>query len=81
MAINPFDKLRKAIQDILDASDSEGWELAHYVVVVGIERLTSDGKVQTAVWAAQPGDQADYITDGLLASAEDIRASADVEDD
>ena len=74
------ERLRAAIQALLD-QEGDGYALAHYVVVMGIEKMdTSTGRVTTAAWLAKPEDQADYITDGLLSSADDIRAFADIED-
>ena len=78
--MTPMDKLRDAIQAVLDSA-GDGWHLAHYVVVTGIQRLNSEGHVDTAVWTAAPIDQAEYITDGLLTSAEEIRSACQVDND
>jgi hypothetical protein len=73
---NPFDNLRRALQYLLDC-EGEGWQLCHYAVALGLERMDSTGVVETTVWVTSPMDQADYITDGLLAAAEDMRAGAE----
>lgn len=78
--LNPFDRLRQDLQYLLDC-EGDGWQLAHYVVVLGIQKLSDDGHIQNASWIAVPIDQADYITDGLIESAEIMRSGCDVEDD
>lgn len=75
------ERLRAAIQALLDAEPDGNWMLTHYVVAMGIERMNSDGKIESAAWMASPEDQADYITDGLIAAADDMRAAADIIDD
>jgi hypothetical protein len=77
---SPHDDLRLALQKLLnDAGD--GWMVRDYVVILGLEKISSAGKLESAAWMAAPGDQPDYVTDGLIASAEDMRANADIEDD
>lgn len=78
------ERLRAALQEILDTeSDEEGWLLDHYVVVMGIQKIDSNGKVNSASCMTVPEDQADYVTTGLLDSAVDMNANAteEVEDD
>lgn len=77
---NPFDHLRTALQYLLDC-EGDGWQLNHYAIVLGLERMDSDGRVASTVWVTSPLDQADYVTDGLLSAAEDMRSAADVIDD
>ncbi len=79
-APNPFDHLRVALQYLLDC-EGDGWQLSHYAIVLGLERMGGDGRVASTVWVTSPVDQADYVTDGLLSAAEDMRAAADVIDD
>ena len=79
-AANPFDRLRQCLQYLLDC-EGDGWQLAHYVVVIGMQKIGADGQISNAAWMASPLDQPDYVTDGLISSAEDMRASCDVEDD
>ena len=72
--------LREQLQALLnDAGD--GWQLSHYVAVLGLNRITSDGAVENCVWVLSPHEQPDYVTDGLLWSGEEMRAAADVDDD
>lgn len=80
MAVNPLEGLRAALQQLLDA-EGDGYQLAHYVVVMGIQKIDAMGKIDARAWMAVPAEQADYISDGLIAAAEDMRADADVEGD
>lgn len=77
--MNAHERLRAAIQALLD--DGQGWQLTHYVVAMGIERMNSEGKIESAAWLAAPDSQAEWITDGLIAAADEMRASADIVDD
>jgi len=43
--------------------------------------MNAEGHVTSSAWLAHPIDQADYITDGLLNTAEEMRAAADIDDD
>lgn len=73
--------VRAALQALLDSEDNEGWLLSHYVVVMGVQKIDSDGNLKTTSWMTAPADQADYITTGLLEAADDIQANAEIEDD
>ena len=75
-----FDRLRICLQDILDDA-GDGWQLAHYVIALGLERMDGDGNIAHCAWMLSPTSQADYITDGLIDAAETMRAVADIEDD
>jgi hypothetical protein len=68
--------LRAALQALLDAENGEGWLLDHYVVVMGVQKIESDGKVSCASWMTAPEDQADYVTMGLLDSAVGMQSDA-----
>lgn len=70
---DPYGDLRTALQHLLNC-EGEGWILTDYVAVVGLQRLNPSGVVESTAWPISPRDQPDYITDGLLAAAEDIRA-------
>jgi hypothetical protein len=78
--VTAHDRLREAIQGLLNES-GDGFILAHYVVVLGIQRVNSAGEIVSAAWVASPKDQADYVTDGLLAAGEEMRANCDLEFD
>jgi hypothetical protein len=77
------ERLRAALQAVLDAENSEGWLLDHYVVVMGVQKIDPDGKVTSASWLTAPEDQGDYVTMGLLDSAVGMQSDAteEVEDD
>jgi len=69
-----MDGLRAAIQQQLN-NCGDGWSVAHWVVAVGLERVTADGAVESATWAITPPEQPDYVTDGLLLAVEEARAN------
>lgn len=69
------DPIREGIQKLLDLYN-DGWHVAHYVVRLGLERV-SDGGLQTCSWQYQPPDQADYITEGLLETIHDAYIDQD----
>lgn len=77
-----LDGLRSALQVLLDA-EGDGWHVAHYIVVLGIERFSSEtGRVENGVWTAAPVDQSEYIATGLLETAQMYRTiTADADDD
>ena len=76
---DPWGDLRRALQAVLD-EEGDGWLLAHYVAVLGIERVSA-ADIKTSVWIAVPNTQPDYVIDGLLKAATDLRDTADIEDD
>lgn len=74
------DKLRAALQEIIDAAeDADGWNVSQFVVVMGLERIR-DGQIEATSWYWHPAGQADWMVDGLLESAMVMRAQADVDD-
>lgn len=79
--MSAHERVRAALQALLDTEDNEGWLLNHYVVVMGVQKIDSDGKLKSTSWMTTPEDQADYITAGLLDAADDIQANAEIEDD
>lgn len=80
MAINPFDAIRQALQYLLDC-EGDGWQLSHWVAAVGLQKIDNDGTIANTAWVVAPIGQAEYISDGLLAAAEEMRACADINDD
>jgi hypothetical protein len=70
------DPLREALQKALD-EQGDGWNVAHYVTVAGLERLSGDG-CETTTYVYAPG-QPDYITEGLLLSGERFYTAVDEE--
>ncbi|AXQ64947.1 hypothetical protein SEA_RENAUD18_37 [Mycobacterium phage Renaud18] len=59
------DPVRGAIQASLDAM-GDGWQVAHYVVVVGLERIDGERMDLGATTVITPLGQAGYVTDGLV---------------
>jgi hypothetical protein len=79
---NSHENLRAAIQAFINAENTDGWLLNHYVVVIGVQKMDSAGKVNSGSWMTFPEDQAEYITAGLLDSAANMQsASEDIEDE
>jgi hypothetical protein len=72
-----MDSILDGIQQRLD-TEGEGWQAAHYVVVIGLERITGDG-VEHHSCMYNAANQPDYITTGLLDKADEM-STADVED-
>ena len=60
-----MDEIRLALQRILDA-EGDGWSVTHYAVVVGIERMTDHGEVESTAYVHSPDDQPAYVTSGLV---------------
>lgn len=64
-----MDPIREAIQAMLDTY-SDGWSLSHFVIPMGLERVNSEGLIESVVWLYSPSAQGEYITNGLLLEAE-----------
>ena len=78
---NPWANLHAALQYLLDCQEDSGWQLNHYAVVMGLQRMDTAGVIHNTAWVVSPTEQAEYITDGLLSCAEEMRASAEADDD
>lgn len=76
----PSDRVRKALQDLLDA-EGDGWHMSHFVVILGLEKIGEDGDVLTSAWLTAPIGQPDYVTDGLITAAQELRGDGDEIDD
>lgn len=72
--------VRTAVQAILDA-DADGWHCAQFVIAMGLERVNSDGHMESTPWLWAPPSQPEWMTDGLIDSAYSLRATSDMEDD
>jgi hypothetical protein len=72
------EQLRAAIQKLLDEI-GDGWTATQFVVVMGLERLTSDCRVESTAWLWAPGEQPEWQTFGLLDSAREIYEDAEPE--
>lgn len=75
-----MDKIRQAIQEILD-KEGDGWSLTHYVIAMGLEKIKTDGSLESIAWYYAPDGQADWQTTGLLEEAATLHENADVEED
>lgn len=71
--------IHKAIQQMLDAH-GDGWSVAQVVVVMGLERVTPEGRIESTPWVWTPRDQPEWMTDGLLDAADQIRADSEIGD-
>ena len=65
--------IRAAIQAMLDSCGG-GWQVAQYVVVMGLERV-HDGQIESSPWMWAPPHQPDWQTDGLLEAAIELRCA------
>lgn len=77
---DPWANLRAALQHILD-NEGDAYQLIHHVTIVGLQRMDSNGRIDATSWILIPAEQPDYVTDGLLAAAEEQRACAILEED
>jgi hypothetical protein len=77
---NMTDRLREAIQEFLNG-EGDGWNLTQYVIAMGLERITSDGTVESIAWYHAPDNQADWQTGGLLEEATALHQNADTDVD
>jgi hypothetical protein len=59
------DRIAAAVQARLDEY-GDGWTLSQWVVGMTIERINSDGQVETVPWCLAAPTQADWQTDALL---------------
>lgn len=75
-----MDKIREAIQQYLD-SEGDGWTVTQYVVAMGLQRITSNGELESIGWYYTPDGQADWQTTGLLEEATSLHQSSEEEDD
>ena len=78
--MNPVDRLRNAIQKLLN-QEGDGWVLNEFVLALGLQKMNSEGEVESTAWVWAPADQPDWITDGLLRAASELREDADIETD
>ena len=78
--MTPVDRLRNAIQKLLN-QEGDGWVLNEFVIALGLQKMNSEGDVESTAWVWAPADQPDWITDGLLRAASELREDADIETD
>lgn len=72
--------IRAAIQAAIDDA-GDGFQVAQFVVCMGLERISSQGDLESAPWLWAPPGQPEWMTDGLLEAADYLRCAAPVEDD
>lgn len=70
------DSIRAAIQRYLD-KDEDGYTVGQWAVALSIERINSDGELESQPWCIAPPGQADWHTDALLREAEVVRVDDD----
>jgi hypothetical protein len=78
--ITPVDRLRNAIQKLLNA-EGDGWLLDQFVLALGLQRVNSDGEVESTAWVWAPAEQPDWQTDGLIQAASELREDSDIDTD
>jgi hypothetical protein len=78
--MTPVERLRNAIQKLLN-QEGDGWVLNEFVIALGLQKMNSEGEVESTAWVWAPADQPDWITDGLLRAASELREDADIETD
>lgn len=78
--ISPADRLRNAIQKLLNA-EGDGFIVQEFVLALGLQRITPDGAVESTAWVWAPAEQPEWQTDGLLQAASELRESSDIDTD
>ena len=78
--MTPVERLRNAIQRLLNA-EGDGYVLNEFVLALGLQRIDGDGNIESTAWVWAPADQPDWITDGLLRAASEMREDADIDTD
>ena len=77
--LSPQERLRNAIQRVLN-EEGDGWIVGQFVVALGLEKMV-DGAIESTAWVWAPADQPDWVTDGLLRAASELREDADIDTD
>jgi hypothetical protein len=77
--LSPKERLRNAIQRVLN-EEGDGWIVGQFVLALGLEKLV-DGAIESTAWVWAPADQPDWVTDGLLRAASELREDADIDTD
>jgi hypothetical protein len=74
-----MDAIRDALQQVLDAEEGDGWQVAGYVVALNIDRVDSEEVTSAKWWYTPPGQHNDH-TDSLVRYLTDV-ATRTYEDD
>ena len=77
--MSPKERLRNAIQRVLN-EEGDGWIVGQFVLALGLEKMV-DGAIESTAWVWAPADQPDWVTDGLLRAASELREDADIDTD
>ena len=77
--LSPKERLRNAIQRVLNV-EGDGWIVGQFVLALGLEKMV-DGVIESTAWVWAPADQPDWVTDGLLRAASELREDADIDTD
>jgi hypothetical protein len=77
--LSPKERLRDAIQRVLN-EEGDGWVAGPFVLALGLEKMV-DGVIESTAWCWAPADQPDWVTDGLLRAAAELREDADIDTD
>lgn len=72
-------ELKNAIQRLLNAQPDAGWVLDQFVVCLALQRVDSEGQIDSTAWVWAPNDQPDWQTDGLLRAATELREDCDID--
>jgi hypothetical protein len=75
--LSPKERLRNAIQRVLN-EEGDGWIVGQFVLALGLEKMV-DGAIESTAWVWAPADQPDWVTDGLLRAASELREEADID--
>lgn len=70
--MNADDRVRDAIQAAILDAEGDGWTLSQYVVCMGLQRMNSDGTVESTAWYWAPQGQPDWQSLGLLECSQDM---------
>jgi len=75
-------RLRDAIQAVMNELDEtgDGWQVTQFVICMGLERMDSDGRIESCGWHWAPPEQPDWQNVGLLVAAVENHNAAEVED-
>jgi hypothetical protein len=75
------DSIRDAIQRYLLDTAGDGWSVTQFVIVMGLEKINSDGALESTAWHWSPKDQPHWQTCGLLDYALDTLSSVTADED
>ncbi|MCH9729822.1 MAG: hypothetical protein K0U84_09135 [Actinomycetia bacterium] len=70
--MTPAQAVEAALQLLLD-SCGDGWTLANYVVVMGLQKVDDDG-VASEAWVYPAPNQPHWVTTGLLVETDGLFA-------